>query len=487
MRKPFAALLVIYLTAVQVFLGVMGSTTNPLATATAQAQEYPWSNFSPDQLDNLLAPIALYPDPLLAQVLPAATFVDQVDEAARWMRAYNNTNAIDDQPWDVSVKAVAHYPSVLYMMSDQIDWTTSLGQAYVYQSTDVMTSIQRLRALAYSAGNLVTNQQQQVIVEGNYIRIDPFQPRFLYVPAYDPNIVYIRRSSYSGDGVLANIISFGVGLAIGAWLNSDWDWPGHRVYYHGWQGGGWIARSRPIVHITNVYVNNNYRTIQINRNVVQRSVNYNNLSRYSSVHRDVDYSNAGRNNKGVPANPSAGNKVIRRNIDVTDPKIDSYRGHRPTQQPATQANKPPPATPTRPAPSTKQEERPPSSQAKPQPAPIPPREPAQVARPGPQQPPRDVQRPPSSVFNDNRGGLDPRATSQRGQISRERANQPATKPAAKVPTLPAQRANPPVTKPAPKAANPPAERAKQPATKPAAKAPAPSEDQSKRPETGRQP
>jgi Protein of unknown function (DUF3300) len=480
MRRQLAVLFVTYLAAVAVLFGVVESAIHPLFLGTAQAQEYSWRDFSPDQLDNLLAPIALYPDPLLAQVLPAATFVDQIDEAARWMRAYNNTNAIDDQTWDVSVKAVAHYPSVLYMMSDQIDWTTTVGQAYVYQSTDVITSIQRLRALAYAAGNLITNQQQQVIVEGNYIRIDPFQPRFIYVPTYDPHIVYIRRSSYAGDGVLANIISFGAGLAIGAWLNSDWDWPGHRIYYHGWQGGGWIARSRSIVRVTNVYVNYNYRSIQINRNVVQRNVNYNNLSRYSSVHRDVSYSNAGRNNKGVPANPSAGNKVIRRNVDVTDPKIDTYRGRAPTRKPATQANKPPPATPTRPAPSTKQEERPPSSQARPQPAPIPPRQPEPIARPGSQQPPRDVQRPSSSVFGNNRSGFDPRATSQRGQASRERAKPPVTKPAAKVPT-------PPATKPAAKAPTPPAQRANPPAAKSAAKAANPNEEGSKRAEPGRRP
>jgi hypothetical protein len=430
MRKP-AVLLVIYFATVGVLLGLGASSKNLLGTATAQAQESSSAEFSPDQLDNLLAPIALYPDPLLAQVLPAATFVDQVDEAARWMRAYNNTNAIDDQPWDVSVKAVAHYPSVLYMMSDQIDWTTSLGQAYVYQSTDVMTSIQRLRALAYSAGNLVSNQQQQVIVDGNYIRIDPFQPQFIYVPTYDPNVVYVRRSSLFGILNPASIISFGTGLAIGAWLNSDYDWAGHRIYYHGWQGGGWIARSRPNIHITNVYVNNNYRNIQINRNVVSQKVNYNNLNRYSSVHRDVNYNNVARTNKVTPASPSASNKIIRRNVDVTDPRIDTYRGHRPAQQPVTLANKPPPAAPTGPAPSTRREERPPAAQ--PQPAPIPPGKPPQIARPVPQQASREVQRPASSVFAANRSGLDPRATSARGQVSRQRANQPAPKPPANAP------------------------------------------------------
>src|SRR5580698_4117664 len=99
--------------------------------------------FSPEELDNLLASVALYPDPLLAQLLPAATFPDQIDEAARFCRAGANPAAIDSQPWDVSVKAVAHYPSVLYMMADGLDWTTSLGQAYVNQQDDLMASVQR--------------------------------------------------------------------------------------------------------------------------------------------------------------------------------------------------------------------------------------------------------------------------------------------------------------------------------------------------------
>lgn len=171
-------------------------------------------------------------------------------------------------------------------------------------------------ALAYSAGNLVTNQQQQVIVEVNYIRIYPFQPRFTYVATYDPSIVYIRRGSYSDDGVLANIISFGMGLAIGGVLTSDWDWPGHRVYYHGWRGGGWIARSHPNVRITNVCVNNNYTNIQINQNVIQRSVNYNKVPRLSSVYCDVDYNNAGRNAYKTARAP--GDRHLRRRHDAVN-------------------------------------------------------------------------------------------------------------------------------------------------------------------------
>lgn len=376
--------------------------------------------FSADQLDNLLAPIALYPDPLLAQVLLAATFVDQIDEASRWVRANNDPNEIDNAPWDVSVKAVAHYPSVLYMMSDKIDWTTSLGQAYVNQSTDVMTSIQRLRALAHSAGNLETNPQQQVITRGGYIQIDPIQPQYIYVPVYDPYAVYYRGGYGFGVGFGGNLISFGAGFAIGAWLNYDFDWGGHRVFYHGWGGGegGWIGRSRPNIRINSIYVNTNYANIRVNRQVVNNNVNYNNLNRYSGVHRNVTYNNVAaparanvsnhtnRGNVGTPVRqgypvnqPHRGNvgtpgsqgypvnqsnrgnfgnqgnavpnKIIQRNMDPTDPRIDANRGRQPMQQPQAQ----------------------------------------------------QTSRPPSPVYGGNRSGFDPRAASERGQASRMSAGQ----------------------------------------------------------------
>ena len=160
--------------------------------------------FSSEQLENLLAPIALYPDPLLAQVLLAATFVDEVDEAARHVRAYGEAG-IDDGPWDVSVKAVARYPVLLSYLADHIDWTATLGQAYAAQSTDVMISVQHLRRMALSLGNLETTPEQEVVVEGDDLRIVPAQAGWIYVPRYSPGIVYHRRPS-SG---LA--ISFGVG------------------------------------------------------------------------------------------------------------------------------------------------------------------------------------------------------------------------------------------------------------------------------------
>ncbi len=250
--------------------------------------------FSPDQLDNLVAPVALYPDPLLAQVLLAATFPDQIDDASRFARANADPRYLDDQPWDVSVKAVAHYPTVLFNMAEKMDWTTALGQAYAAQSSDVMGAVQRLRVEARSAGNLRSSPQMEVREEGGYVEIWPANPQYIYVPVYDPALVYYRR-----PGFLMGI-TFGRGFFIGAWLNHDCDWRYHRVYYHGWDSGpGWMMRSRPYVHATNVYVNVNYRNVVINRTVVDRRVDYDRLNRYQGVHRDVHFDNIRAHDHGV--------------------------------------------------------------------------------------------------------------------------------------------------------------------------------------------
>jgi hypothetical protein len=234
--------------------------------------------FTPEELDDLLAPIALYPDPLIAQILPAATFVDQIDEAARYLRGYGRYAHVDEQPWDVSVRAVAHYPDVLYMMDQKIDWTAAIGQAYINQPDDVMESIQYLREEARAKGNLVSNSQQTVIIEDGLIRIIPAQPQVIYVPVYDPTVVYVERPPSYG------FISFGVGFSIGLWLNRDCDWHGHRIYYHGWRGGGWIGRARPHLPARNsIYINKRYATVTVNRRVVER----NTVHYRQSIRRDV--------------------------------------------------------------------------------------------------------------------------------------------------------------------------------------------------------
>ncbi len=274
------------------------SAPAPESTEAAEPQNQPQASdyyepYAPEQLDNLLAPIALYPDPLLAQVLAAATFPDEIQDATPWVRLHN-PDSIDYQPWDVSVKAVAHYPTVLSMLNDRLDWTTALGQAYVNQSTDIMMSVQRLRNMAHSQGNLVTTPQQQVVVDRGYIQIVPAQPRVIFVPAYDPGVIYVRRVYRPGFG-FDGFFNFGTGFVIGSWLNYDMDWGTHRVVYNSWdERGGWRERSRPYVHITNVYVNNRYENVNVNRNVVDHHVDYENVQRYNSVHHDVNYENRER-------------------------------------------------------------------------------------------------------------------------------------------------------------------------------------------------
>jgi hypothetical protein len=416
MRKALAVVLVFGLINAPLLEGASTVRADAVASAAAQEDAY-YEPYSPDQLDNLLAPIALYPDPLLAQVLLAATFADEVDEAARYVRAYGQ-DGIDDQPWDVSVKAVAHYPSVLYMMADKLDWTIAVGQAYVNQSTDVMTSVQRLRAMAQAQGNLITTAQQQVVVEGGFIYIWPWQPPYIYVPVYDPYLVYYRR--WPGWGPV--FVSFTVGFLIGAWLNYDCDWHRHRIFYTGWQGRGWIERYRPHIRITNVYVNARYRNVYVNRNIVRRNVNYYNLNRYNSVHRNVNFDNRARNRNIYKPNPRVNNKVIERNIDTGNPQLDRYRGYERPGRAAPPSGRAAPQPPARPAP-------PPAARPAPQPPARPaqpsarPTAPAQV-RPQPQPKAQPQPRQPGA-FNRGAATFPPRAASQRGQTSRSQAQKPA--------------------------------------------------------------
>jgi hypothetical protein len=253
------------------------------------------TRYTANQLDNLVGPVALYPDALLAQVLVAATFPDQVEDAAQFVRTYG-TSGIDDQPWDISVKAIAHYPSALNMMADKSDWTAALGIAYAYQSSDVMAAVQRMRALASEQGNLVSNDQQQVVQDNSNYVIVPANPRVIYVPVYDPVVIYTRPIFRLG--ISSRYWSFGIGFPIGGWLTYDLDWPRRTVYYNGWStvyasyaGNVWRSRARPYIHITNVYVNPRYRTVYVNRDVGRRVVNYGNVERYGGYHRDTRFDN----------------------------------------------------------------------------------------------------------------------------------------------------------------------------------------------------
>ncbi|MGZ4828332.1 MAG: DUF3300 domain-containing protein [Candidatus Angelobacter sp.] len=450
MKRPLALLLIFAITFVVPSNGLSAASVAMIhpeqmidPEEMVQGEEYD-TYFSSDQLENLVAPIALYPDPLLAQVLMAATFPDQIDEAARTVRAYGYDYAVDSAPWDVSVKAVAHYPAVLSMMADKLDWTISLGQAYVNQSTDLMDAVQRLRRQARASGYLVTSPQQEIVETDGYVYIYPEQAQYIYVPVYDPAIVFVVRPGFHAGPA----IWFGAGLLIGAWLNYDCDWGHHRVFYHGWEGGPrWIARSRPHVRVTNIYVNNVYRNVVPNRRVLDRSVNYGALNRYNTVHRDVDYNNVRRARTGagtrpLPAAPSdqrKDNKIIRRNIDPNDPRIDANRGRSQTPQPQPQAARPEARRPETPQPQVRQPEvrqpeapRPEVSRpevSRPAPATTLPKQVPRTTQAPPQPRQPDVQRQPQSVFKGGGAGpINSRAASQRGQESRQQQNRAVQSP-----------------------------------------------------------
>lgn len=430
MKKTLAVLLA--------FLIVSGPAAgaNPLTAATAEATEYySDQSFSQEELDNLLAPVALYPDPLLAQILVAATFADQIEDAARWMRRDNDPYAIDDAPWDVSIKAVAHYPPVLYMMAEKIDWTVALGQAYIDQPGDVMASVQHLRRMAHAAGHLASGPYQEVVVEREYIEIFPYQPEYIYVPAYDPAVVFVERAYFYP------VVTFGPPLLIGAWLNRDCDWRGRRIYYHGWRGGRhWVERSRSYVHITNVYVDRRFTTVRVNPDVARRSVNYDNLNRDARVHREVNY-----RDRGGRGNPNDRARIVRREAD--NPGRDGLRGQPTAKREATQEAKQPRSRENRSF--RPREERPPAAETDRAPRT---REPAlaverprpripspEVARQAPQPQPREVRPPPREALRESRRA-DP---DERRQTIRARAQQPGPAPAANVPKPQRERAERP--------------------------------------------
>ena len=180
--------------------------------------------WSPDQLDQMLGPIALYPDPLVGLILPASTVPSQIVMADRYISQGGDTNLIAQQPWDPAVQGLAHYPDVLKWMDDNIQWTTQLGEAFSVQQSDVMDSIQRLRAKAQSLGNLQSTPQETVEDDEGDIDIEPADPDQVYVPDYQPDLIYDQPGVYC---------TFGIGFPIGAWLGYDWDWSGHHLVHWG--------------------------------------------------------------------------------------------------------------------------------------------------------------------------------------------------------------------------------------------------------------
>ncbi len=220
----------------------------PAATVASAEQPAPAPSFTRDELRKLLAAIALYPDPLLAQVLPASAYPVQIIQAQRWLDknpdkvASNHFPWIDGQDWDPAVKALARFPTVMKKMSEDLDWTTDLGDAEVNQPQDVADVIQELRAEAEKAGALKTTPQQTVVASSdggqNVITIEPTDPSTVYVPTYDPVAVYQPATS-----LVAPLLGFGAGIAVGAlWNNSYWNWGTGAIFPPAWAGyPGWGA------------------------------------------------------------------------------------------------------------------------------------------------------------------------------------------------------------------------------------------------------
>jgi hypothetical protein len=215
-------------------------------------------------LQQLVAPIALYPDALVGQILAAATYPTQVVDAARWIRDNPSSKGeqlaaeADKQPWDPSIKALTQFPSVLDNMNQNLSWTSALGDAYFNDPQGVMAAIQALRADAKRSGTLQSTPQQTVTTEGQTIVIQPANPEVVYVPQYSPATVYgttiAPYPGYSGwDVAGASLLSFGLGTAIGA-AAGGWGW-GH--WGMDWHGGNVNFNRNAYVSHSNAFVNRN--------------------------------------------------------------------------------------------------------------------------------------------------------------------------------------------------------------------------------------
>jgi hypothetical protein len=277
----------------------------PAATAQAAAAE---AKLPPEQLDSLVAPIALYPDPLLGQVLVASTYPLEIVQLQQWLAKNPGlkdkalADAVAKQPWDPSIQSMAALPEVVKRLGDDIQWTTELGNAFLAQQGDVMDAVQRMRKKAEGTGALKTNEQQKVetkvVEQKTVIVVEPANPQVVYVPTYNPVVVYgppvyayppiyYPPPPSTGAIVAAGMISFGVGMAIGAAWGGGWGY-----------GCGWGHND------INVNINNSF-----NRNAnINRNVNANGTWNHNPQHRGgAPYSNqATANRYGGTARGSGG-------------------------------------------------------------------------------------------------------------------------------------------------------------------------------------
>ncbi|HEV7733764.1 MAG TPA: DUF3300 domain-containing protein [Candidatus Binatia bacterium] len=251
---------------------------------------------SNDQLDQIVAPVALYPDSLLSQVFIAATYPLEIVEANRWQKANASltgdalAKALDEQDWDASVKWLVSFPDVLDRMSSNLDWTQDMGNAFLDQQAGVMDAVQRMRAKAEAAGTLKTDKQQVVVKEQQTIVIQPADPQVVYVPTYPPTVygptyaaapvypaLYPPTATWGGA-----LLTFGAGMATGAILSNAFDWHDHNVYQNNYYGGGGHGHGH----------NNNNVNINKNVNINNANINKQKWQHNPEHRRGVGYKNA---------------------------------------------------------------------------------------------------------------------------------------------------------------------------------------------------
>lgn len=279
------------------------SATTDLAAEQSGAPDEQAPKIPNDQLDSLVAPIALYPDPLLAQVLAASTYPLEIMQLQQWLTKHKDLkdkaleDAVMKQPWDPTVQSMAALPDVVKRLADDIQWTTDLGNAFLAQQADVMDAVQRMRVKAKDSGNLKSSEQMNVetktIENKTVVVIEQSKPDVVYVPSYNPTVVYgppvypYPPIAYPPPGYYAAgmAISFGVGMAIGAAWGGGWCC-----------NSGWGSNNTININNNNAFVNNSNRT----NNISNRSGNRtgSNNWQHNSQHRGgTPYSNRATANK----------------------------------------------------------------------------------------------------------------------------------------------------------------------------------------------
>ena len=314
-------------------------------------QEAAEAGLSASQIDELVSPIALYPDALVAQILAASTYPDQVVTANSWLQANSKLNdaqrndQVNAQSWDPSVKALTQFPSVLDSMAKNLSWTSALGDAFYNQQADVMASVQRLRKQAKAAGNLKSTSQQTVKTETQegqqVIVIQPANPQVVYVPTYNPTVVYgtpYYPPGYSTAAlVTTGVLAFGAGIAVGAAINGGWGW---NSWGCGWHGGTVNYNRNVYVSNSNVYRGGNRTNIYNgNRTTInggnRTNINGGNRTNINGGNRNnINGGNrpGGGNNAGN--RPGGGNNAGNRPGGGNNAGNQPNAGNRPTQMPA---------------------------------------------------------------------------------------------------------------------------------------------------------